>query len=115
MGPPMGGQDGHAGRSLLDANCRFQDGVLQRFARQSWATIKFWMMRLFETCPARLAAAVLTDTAEHERTHTDLKKFGIFTNQRKQTATLPAGACGGHLCSCEFQGRAGRGSLVTRL
>ena len=45
-------------------------------------------MRLFDTCPARLAAAVLTDTAELERTHTDLKKFGIFTNQRKQAATL---------------------------
>ena len=46
------------------------------------------MMRLFEACPARRAAAVLTDTAEHERTHTDLKRFAGLSNQRKQTATL---------------------------
>lgn len=69
--------------------------MLQRFSWRSWATVKFWMMRLFEACPSRLAAAVLTDTAEHERTHTDLKKFGTLTNQHEQTATLQVRREGG--------------------
>lgn len=48
-------------------------------------------MHKYESCPDSLAAAVLTDTAEFEATHPELKGFGRFSNQRPDEAAHQVG------------------------